>query len=206
MKALEGIHRYRKLGHAEHARDLEALAAGQKPELLLITCADSRIVPSLLTQSGPGEVFVIRNAGNFVPPWGEQGGGEAATIEYGIEALGIRHIAVCGHTHCGAMAAALDPASAASLPAVSAWLDHAAKSVERSVEIDAGGDRLVEAVAANVLTQIEHLRTHPSVKAAEERGELEIHAWVYDFVSGDVFAADQAGRFERLDESAGKAA
>ena len=81
-----------------------------------MTCSDSRIDPCLLTQTEPGEVFVVRNAGNFVPPHGI-GGGEAATIEYGVEALGIEHIAVCGHTKCGAMAAALaDPSAAKGLP------------------------------------------------------------------------------------------
>ncbi len=206
MKAVDGILRYQRGVHAGHESAFEALEGGQKPELLLITCADSRIVPSLLTQSGPGEVFVIRNAGNFVPPWGDANGGEAATIEYGIEALGIRHIAVCGHTHCGAMAAALDPASAASLPAVSSWIEHAKQAIDRPVEIDSGGERLVEAVAANVVTQIDHLRTHPSVVAAEARGELELHAWVYDFVSGEVFVGDKDARFERIDIAATRAA
>ena len=206
MKATKGIRHFKERVFPARKAEFEALAAGQSPELMLVTCADSRIDPALLTQTAPGDVFVIRNAGNFVPPYGEGSGGEAATIEYGIEALGIRHLAVCGHTHCGAMAAALDPSAADDLPAVRAWIRHAAPALDRVADLEGGADPLTRAVAANVLTQIDHLRTHPSVAAAEARGELQIHAWLYDFVEGELWVGGPTGRFVRIDDAEGAGA
>ena len=108
----------------------ERLANGQQPHTLFITCSDSRIVPHLLTQTEPGELFVLRNAGNLVPPWTAEHAGEAATIEYAVQVLNVREIVVCGHSHCGAMQALLDPASVESLPAVRQWLAHAQPVLE----------------------------------------------------------------------------
>lgn len=197
-----GIRVFREQIHPTKRELFRRLEAGQRPELLLITCSDSRIDTGLLTQTDPGEVFVIRNAGNLVAPWGSPGGGEAATIEYAVEVLRVRHIAVCGHTHCGAMAALRDPASARSLPAVQHWLEFGQPALEREVTLEGEADALLETVAANVLTQIDHLRTHPSVAAAEARGELELHGWVYDFVNGDVLVAGPDARFRSLDAGA----
>jgi carbonic anhydrase len=201
-RILSGIRAFREQVQPTKRELFRRLEAGQQPELLLITCSDSRIDTGLLTQTNPGEVFVIRNAGNLVAPWGSQGGGESATIEYAVEVLDIRHIAVCGHTHCGAMAALRDPASARSLPAVKRWLEFGQPALEREVTLDGGADMLLETVAANVLTQIDHLRTHPSVAAAEARDELELHGWVYDFVNGDVLVAGPDAHFRSLDAGA----
>jgi len=209
VKIHDGIARFQQNVFPGWKDRFEALAEGQSPELLLVTCSDSRIDPALLTQTEPGELFVIRNAGNFVPPYGEGSGGEAATIEYGIQALGIQHIAVCGHTKCGAMAAARDPESAAGLPAVQEWIGLASEALDRSADLGESTDALTETVAANVLTQIDHLRTHPSVSAAEARGELTLHAWVYDFVRGELWVGDPDGRFRPLSpqsKAAGEAA
>ena len=101
----------------------ENLVSGQEPDTMLITCSDSRICPESMFGYKPGEVFVLRNAGNIVPSYGQgSSGGEVATIEYAVAVLGVKHIVVCGHTGCGAMKALLDPQSVTSLPAVAEWL------------------------------------------------------------------------------------
>ncbi len=201
-----GIRRFQDEVFPAQRDRFQSLAGGQKPELLLVTCSDSRIDPGLLTQTGPGDIFVIRNAGNLVPPHGEGSGAEEATVQYGIEALGIRHIAVCGHAHCGAMAALREPGTAAGLPAVRAWLEHARHALDRKVELGEIDDPLLETVAANVLTQLDHLRTYPSVRAAQARGELTLHAWVYDFVTGGLLVGEANGRFRPLVDVAEQAA
>ncbi|MDJ0864734.1 MAG: carbonic anhydrase [Myxococcota bacterium] len=193
-----GIGQFQDRIFPEKRELFERLEGGQQPQLLLITCSDSRIDPALVTQTEPGEVFVIRNAGNLVAPWGDRNGGEAATVEYGIRALGIRDIAVCGHTHCGAMAALRD-GGAPELPAVDRWLELGREALTRSVALDPpAADPLVETVAANVLTQLDHLRTHPSVAEAEARGALRLHGWIYDFGAGELLAADADGCFRQL--------
>jgi carbonic anhydrase len=194
-----GIQSFRERVHPTKSDLFRSLEAGQKPELLLITCSDSRIDTGLLTQTDPGDLFVIRNAGNMVPPWGDANGGEAATVEYAVEVLGVPNIAVCGHSKCGAMAALRDPDSASSLPAVTKWLQFGETCLDRKVTFDCESDPLLETVAANVLTQIDHLRTHPSVAAAEKRGDLELHAWVYDFVDGDLLVEQADGHFRSLE-------
>jgi carbonic anhydrase len=195
---LSGVRSFQEEVFPSRRSEFEALGAGQKPGLLLVTCSDSRIDPALLTGTAPGEIFVVRNAGNLVPPAEAGPGGEAATIEYGIEALGIRHIAVCGHSHCGAMAALRDPSAAEALQAVPSWLEHARSALGRSASIGDGQDALMTTVAANVLTQIDNLRTHPSVARALERGDLEVHGWVYDFERGELYVASDDNVFRSI--------
>ena len=194
----QGIRRFQQDVQPSEQGHFDGLASGQQPQLMLVTCSDSRIDPALFTQTRPGEVFVIRNAGNLVAPHGSGASGEAATLEYGIEALKIPHLAVCGHTHCGAMAAVRDPESAAALPAVTDWIAFGMPAIDRQDEIRGFDDPLSKVVAANVLVQLDHLRTHPSVKAAEERGDLQLHGWVYDFVNGVVYATSGDGVFSPL--------
>ena len=194
----QGVRRFQEDELPQRREAFEALGAGQQPKLLLVTCSDSRIDPALLTQTEPGELFVIRNAGNLVPPAQAGPGGEAATIEYGIKVLGIRDIAVCGHTHCGAMAALRDPASASSLDNVLPWLEHAKSALERSVSVGDGDDALTNTVGANVLAQLDNLRSFDFIAAAVERKELQLHGWIYDFVSGQLYKSDAAGEFRPL--------
>ncbi len=185
-RILAGIQRFQAEVFPDQKADFEALAAGQKPELLLITCSDSRIDTALVTQTRPGEVFVLRNAGNLVPRAGSGSGAEAATIEFAIEGLGIRNIAVCGHSRCGAMAALGDPDATAALPALRGWLEHAHSTLEREASFSEIEDPALRRVAANVMVQLEQLRTHPSVAAAEARGALALHGWIYRFETGEV--------------------
>jgi len=204
QKLVEGIHAFQREHFGEKRELFERLAGGQAPEALFITCSDSRINPNLITQTEPGELFVLRNAGNIVPPHGPSPGGEAATIEYAVSALGIRDIIVCGHSGCGAMAGLLDPSSLDALPAVKGWLGNAqatARIVQEKYPHAEGKARQMIAVSENVLVQLEHLRTLPSVAAAIARGLLKLHGWVYKFETGQIFAFDAAkGQFEAIGE------
>ena len=163
--------------------------AGQKPHALFVACADSRVDPELITQSGPGEIFVSRNIGNLVPAYGEVLGGVSAIIEYAVAALQVSHIVVCGHTDCGAMIGLLHPEKVAALPTVKSWLRNgeAALSVVRKRNT-APDERaaLEELIEENVLLQLSHLGTHPSVAGHLAEGSLALSGWVYDIGHGVV--------------------
>jgi carbonic anhydrase len=192
QKLLQGLHHFQAHLFRSQQALFERLSQGQSPETLFITCSDSRIVPSLFTQTEPGDLFIIRNAGNLIPPHGNPGG-EAATIEYAISVLGVKDIIVCGHSMCGAMAALLNPESTASLPAVRTWLAHAeetARIVKDNYAHLSDSALLTATVEENVLVQMEHLRTHPQVAEKLAQGQLALHGWVYKIETGAVFAYD----------------
>ena len=169
---LAGVERFRTEVYPEHAERFAELVNGQSPNTLFIVCADSRIDPSLITQTEPGEIFVVRNAGNIIAPFDPDGAlddGTAASIEYAVTALKVKDVVVCGHSGCGAMAALFDPTSLAALPEMTQWVSHAG--------VDPEGLSLDEVVAQNVLQQIEHLRDYPSVR---DRDDINLHGWVYN--------------------------
>lgn len=208
-KLIQGIHRFQSDVFAPNREFYSKLPIGQRPQALLITCSDSRVVPELICQCNPGDLFVIRNAGNIVPPYHAfSPSGETATIEYAVKGLGIRDVIICGHTHCGAMQALSDPESTIAMPRVRQWLEHAQASAEivctcyHHLAHDARWKVLVQ---ENVLVQIEHLRTHPLVAAALAAGELKLHAWVYKMETGEVYAYDSdVGQFLPLVRGEGK--
>jgi carbonic anhydrase len=180
----------------------ERLAAGQRPEAMLITCSDSRIVPNLLTQTGPGDLFIVRNPGAIVPPHAAGPTGEAAAIELALGQLGVRDIIVCGHSRCGAMSALVSDAALASMPAVAGWLAHAAEARTRVRALEHVDDeaRVDAAARHNVLLQLEHLRSHPSVQRALAARTVRLHAWMYRIAEGEVLAHDEAsGRFSPIE-------
>jgi carbonic anhydrase len=191
QKLIQGIHQFQQESFRPLQGLFEELSKVQNPETLFITCSDSRIDPNLLTRSRPGDLFILRNAGNIVPPHGAASGGEAATIEFAVAALGVKDIIICGHSHCGAMRGLLHPEQVASFPAVSSWLSHADKTL-RIVRDNYGHldvDRLLTAtVEENVLGQLENLRTLPPVASRLVRGDLHLHGWVYKIETGEVFA------------------
>ena len=181
-------------------------ADGQRPSVLMISCADSRVMPEHILRADPGDLFVCRNAGNIVPPHAENAGDVAATVEYAVSVLGVSDVVVCGHSDCGAMKALMNPPSVADLPNVAAWLRHAgaARSVVRGCypELD-GADLTRAAVLENVVVQLAHLRTYPSVAAAIARGALTLHGWFFDIGTGGVLALDgETGRFVEIEEHA----
>jgi carbonic anhydrase len=205
QKLVQGIHKFQQNTFAHQKRLFERLSKGQQPIALFITCSDSRINPNLLTQTDPGELFIMRNAGNIVPPYGAVRGGEAGTIEYAVSVLKVKDVIICGHSLCGAMGAILNPSSTDELPAVKDWLAHAEATAriikENYSHIDDDQAKLTAAVEENVLVQLENLRTHPCVAAAMMRGDLKIHGWVYKFETGHVFAYDpNHGQFLPIEE------
>jgi carbonic anhydrase len=204
-RLLEGVRRFR---HEVYPRRREvyqeAASTPQHPHTLFITCADSRVDPELITQSGPGEIFVTRNVGNLVPAYGAMLGGVTTVIEYAVAALGVRHVVVCGHTDCGAMKALLHPQQAEHLRTLKAWLRNA-EAARYVVEArgHAGGEQHVlnALIEENVLLQLTHLRTHPSVAGRLAEGSLTVQGWVYDIGNGDVGIHDAgSGRFVPIDD------
>ena len=194
-----GIRRFRTKVYPENeATYRKAVSEPQRPHALFVTCADSRIDPELITQSGPGDLFVTRNVGNLVPAYGEMMGGVSAVIEYAVSALKVQHVVVCGHSDCGAMKGLLHPEALATMPTVRSWLKnaHAALSVAESLA-DADekpSDLMRRLTEENVLLQLQHLRTHPSVAGAMARDELTISGWVYEIGSGEVRICEENSR------------
>jgi carbonic anhydrase len=197
-RLISGIREFRKSVFPARQAQFEKLASGQQPSTLFITCSDSRIVPELLTQTEPGELFVLRNAGNLVPPCTASLSGEAATIEYAVQALNVDEIIVCGHSHCGAMAGLLRPELVEGLPNVERWLTHAAgvwqEMTVQTLAVEETDDLLSMAAKTNVLVQLRHLRTYPAIAEAELNGSLSLHGYFYRFETGEVAVLDEAKR------------
>ncbi|MBI1345426.1 carbonic anhydrase [bacterium] len=199
---LGGVHQFRTQVFDQEKDFFQELVHGQNPSALVVSCSDSRVDLNLILQAAPGDLFSLRNAGNLVPPFGASNGGETASIEYAVVALDVKDIVVCGHSQCGAMKALLDPASAAKLPTVQNWLQHAETTrriiSENYQHLD--GVALLEAtIQEHVLVQIENLQTHPSVAAKMQRGELRLHAWVYQLETGSLLAfSSETETFEPL--------
>lgn len=201
-KIIPGVVRFGRDVYPQRKPLFEKLADGQHPRALFITCADSRIDPSLITQTEPGELFICRNAGNIVPPHTGATGGMTASIEYAVAALEVPHIIVCGHTSCGAMGGAMHPETLTRLRHVREWLTYSEAALQVVDENQPGLDakaRLNALIDQNVLLQIQHLRTHPYVAAREASGKLSLHGWVYEIGTGRVNAYNSTTRrFEQL--------
>jgi len=190
-KIVRGIHHFQTTQFDSHRELFARLSEGQQPDTLLITCSDSRIAPNLLMQTQPGELFVLRNAGNIIPPFGAANGGEGATIEFALNGLNVKHIVIMGHSHCGAMKGLLNPESLTPLPLVADWLKHAeaTRQVVNECYPDFSGKDLLNAtIKENVLVQLDNLRTYPIVAARLAKGELMLHGWIYEIESGQILA------------------
>lgn len=195
---VDGFQRFRTEIFPQEEELFKKLATAQNPRAMFITCADSRVVPELITQSSPGDLFVSRNVGNVVPPYGQMMGGVSTAIEYAVMALGVQHIIICGHSDCGAMKAVLDPTGLERMPTVKAWLRHA--EVAKTVVADNCGcaDHTTLGILTeeNVVAQLDHLRTHPSVASRMASGQVFIHGWVYDIETCEIKAYDaEKGEF-----------
>jgi carbonic anhydrase len=180
----------------------KTLATGQTPKALFISCSDSRMVPELVTQREPGELFVIRNAGNIVPSFGPEPGGVSATVEYAVVQLKVTDIVICGHSDCGAMKAVATCACLDHMPAVKHWLHYAdaARMINESKNHANENDRIDGMVRENVIAQLNNLRTHPSVALALAQDRLTLHGWFYDIESGSLDALDATNTFVPLAE------
>lgn len=194
---LDGLTLFQRLAYPRHKELFEHLAKNQTPQAVFIACSDSRVVPNLLVQSEPGDLFIIRNAGNIVPPAGASYGGTTASLEYAIVALGIRDVVLCGHSNCGAMKGVLHPEKLDAMPAVRQWVSYADAARRAAVEAHPGADDetlLERVVDYNVIAQIRNILTFPFVRPLVEKGELELFGWVYDIASGRVKGLDASGR------------
>lgn len=203
-KLVSGVEQFRNGIVGELQESFAHLGKGQSPQAVFITCSDSRINPNQLTQTAPGDLFIVRNAGNIVPPWGSPSIGEIATIEFAVGGLGIEDIIVCGHSHCGAMKGLLKGGVSASMPTLGKWLELAEPT--RRIVLETYGERDPEeqlsiAIQENVLCQIANLRTHPVIASRLLAGKVRLHAWVYKITSGEVFSYDpREGQFLPLSD------
>ncbi|AQS88330.1 carbonic anhydrase [Neoasaia chiangmaiensis NBRC 101099] len=199
IELLEGVQKFDRDVYPDHQELFESLATGQSPSTLFITCSDSRINPSLITQTEPGELFIVRNVGNIVPPYGDMLGAVSSAIEYSVLVLKVRNIIVCGHSNCGAMNALCDLSSKKfdSMPTVRRWLRaaEAARATFGPLQAEDVGPETIRSLAEqNVLLQLTHLRTHPAVVGALARGELALQGWFYDIATGKITVLDEATR------------
>jgi carbonic anhydrase len=194
----DGVRRFQSETHASNASEyLRVASTPQSPHALIIACADSRVDVESITSSGPGEVFVTRNIGNMVPGYGEMMGGVSAVIEYAVSSLKVRHVVVCGHSDCGAMKALLHPESVDNMPTVKSWLTNGKAALTVAISVgadDRPSERLRRLTEENVLMQLAHLKTHPSVAGALARNELTISGWVYDIGTGEIRIAEDGSR------------
>ncbi|MFD0142546.1 MULTISPECIES: carbonic anhydrase [unclassified Streptomyces] len=181
----------------QRPEEFAAHAAGQSPAVLFITCSDSRVVPALITGARPGQLFELRTAGGIVPPYGTGNpSGEAATVEYAVEVLGVEDIVVCGHSHCGAVGSLVRGDDLSEVPAVRDWLAHAAPDGAPGVADDPA---VTDAVQGHVLAQLLRLRSYPPVERRLSDGRLRLRGWFYEVHTGAVLEyRSGADAFEAL--------
>jgi carbonic anhydrase len=192
-RLLDGIRQFQRDVFPQRKDLFRQLAEGQHPHSLFITCADSRVVPDMITQSQPGDLFICRNVGNMVPSYGEFHGGVASTIEYAVTVLNVEDVIICGHTDCGAMKGLLKPEMLNDMPSVKNWLAHgdlARAMVKENYKDLSPEEELNALIAENAVSQLAHLHTFPCVATRVARGKLRLHAWVYDIQTGEVRTYD----------------
>ena len=191
---VDGVFKFKKDVYPKNEALFDTLSHGQSPEALFITCADSRIETAMITQTGPGDLFVCRNAGNIVPLHDDYTDGMSASIEYAVAVLQVPHVVICGHSGCGAMAGAMTPEKLDALPLVKDWLCQCQPAVDKVRANSADkteAEKMSMLIEQNVLLQLENLKTHPSVAKRLEIGDILLHGWVYDIKTGDVIAYDE---------------
>ena len=201
---IDGFLRFQREEFPERAELFKDLANQQSPRALFISCSDSRLVPELVTQREPGDLFVIRNAGNIVPSYGPEPGGVSASVEYAVAALQVRDIVICGHSDCGAMTAIATCTCLDHMPAVAGWLRYAdsGRVVNEARKHQDPQAKVASMVRENVIAQLANIQTHPSVRLALEEKRVALHGWVYDIESGCIQAFDgRTGTFVSLAEN-----
>ncbi|MGG4773520.1 carbonic anhydrase [Alcaligenaceae bacterium 429] len=189
---IEGFLKFQKEAYPKRAGLFKDLAHQQNPRALFISCSDSRLVPELVTQREPGDLFVIRNAGNIVPSYGPEPGGVTASVEYAVAALKVSDVVICGHSDCGAMTAIANCQCLEHMPAVEHWLRYAdsARLVNEAKQHKSDRERVASMVRENVIAQLANIQTHPSVRLAIAEGRLTLHGWIYDIETGSIDAYD----------------
>jgi carbonic anhydrase len=208
-KLIQGIVEFRQKVQTDYRLAFGKLATGQAPDALFIACSDSRVVPNTFASTNPGELFVLRNIGNIIPPCGCEGistsdESEAAALEFSVLILNVFDIIVCGHSECGAMKALMDDREKVPYPHLKNWLRHGDEALERlraGVTLDASLSPANQLSQLNVLLQLEHLKSYPAVRERVENGDLLLHGWWFDIAKADVYAFDEAAKkFILIDE------
>jgi carbonic anhydrase len=209
QKLIAGIHRFRKQYWSANKELFRRLAEhGQFPEVLFITCSDARVDPVTITDVKPGDLFIFRNIGNFVPPDSEnllEGTGVAAAVEYAVEHRKVRDIVVLGHSDCGAIKALYEERDHfAATPHIGPWLRHGDRTmavVKANYPELSPEERYGITAKENVLLQVENLRTYPVVRKAAREGRLHVHAWYFEIGTGTVLRySPERGQFEPIRE------
>lgn len=191
-KLIQGIIDFRK-GLTEESRALFAkLALGQKPDTLFIACSDSRVVPNLFASTNPGDLFVLRNIGNLIPPASvsQQDNSASAVIEFSIFSLNVSDVIICGHSECGAMQALIHGVDACSCPHLGAWLKHGEESLRKVRNGSILNPALSEdnqVSQVNVLQQMQHMMSYPFIRERVEKKQLRVHGWWFDIAHADVY-------------------
>lgn len=203
-KLIQGIVDFRK-GLTEESRELFAkLALGQKPDTLFIACSDSRVVPNLFASTNPGDLFVLRNIGNLVPPVASQDDSASAVVEFSIFSLEVSDIIVCGHSECGAMQALLHGVDRKCCSHLDSWLQYgkeALDKVKKGMKINPGLSEHNQLSQVNVLQQMEHIKSYPFIQERMARKELRVHGWWFDIAYADVYCYEQEqNRFVLIDD------
>jgi carbonic anhydrase len=205
-KLVRGIVEFRQKTYPDYAEKFARLALGQRPDSLFIACSDSRVVPNLFASTDPGDLFVVRNVGNLIPSCGSDGvstadESEAAAIEFALMNLQVSDIIVCGHSDCGAMHAILNGRGSVPYPNLRSWLRHGETALKLNHRLNADLSEVNKLSQLNVLQQMEHLKSYPSVKARVEQGSLGIHGWWFELRTASVYAFEEIeDRFILIDE------
>lgn len=197
QKLLDGIVHFRRNDFEEHRELFRELKSAQQPHTLFIACSDSRVDPNLITGTLPGELFIIRNIANLVPPYRETSEFLATTsaIEYAVLALGVDNIIVCGHSNCGGCAACLAPVGSLELPHTQRWLELATpvrNRVLREIPADEPEARIWMMEQANVVEQVKHLMSYPYIRERVNSGALALSGWHYIIETGEVFIYERS--------------
>jgi carbonic anhydrase len=196
-RLIQGHKRFLKEVFPARRDQFHLLAESQAPQWLFITCADSRVVPDLILGTGPGDLFISRNAGNVVPVTGNDVDGTTATIEYAVEVLKVPHAILCGHSDCGAMKAALDRRGLESLPKAGRWLRHVESAFSHRQPLnpeDGEHAELASLIRGNVVAQFQNLKAQPAVAKALAHGAITVHGWYYDILTGRIEQYDEQMR------------
>lgn len=209
-KLIKGVIDFRKNVRSSYRKTFAKLALGQSPDTLFIGCSDSRVVPNLFASTDPGDLFVIRNVGNLIPPCQTNvqssiGDSEAAAIEFALNQLKVSDIIICGHSECGAMHALVNGRKSVQTPNLKKWLKHGEGALRNTSKFELSPTLVPHNLLSqrNVLLQLEHLKTYPIVKKRIKAGQLRLHAWWFELSQADVYVFDNENRdFILIDEKA----